>query len=161
MMIKKFNELILNDQTIDKDSVVVTMLQEDIENSLIFQLSREIYRLVYNAEVQKDPNGGLGIFIDQLYIDDVATHFQEVISSRSATLNIDESKMTNDLMDVVKKYYRSTATEEELKSRMVQVKGEDKQSVAFGKIGTIYDLNNIPDWDEFEKLLRKGIKSFS
>lgn len=156
-MVKQFNETILNNSTINKDSVVLTVLREDIENPLIFDLSREIYLLIYNADVHKEANGGLGIFIDQLDIDDVASRFKEVINNLSTTLNVEKSKVTDDLINIVKRYYQDTATEEELNSRVGRVKADNQQGL-LGKVGTIYNLNEFPDWDEFEKLLRKGIK---
>ena len=134
---KKVTEEIEN---YDNICIIKKYIDEVDVFSKLFDLCRLTFETQFNSEIFKDGNGALRNFISNETFAILAKQIEEFIDS----LEEDKSILFNEVLFILKKYYKTTASYKESNRSYF----DDSNDSVLSKVGTMYFLNEI-DWSTF------------
>ncbi|WP_035502442.1 hypothetical protein [Parageobacillus thermoglucosidasius] len=155
MEINSFNELIISDVN-TVNSEIKEYLKENPESGVLYDLCRQTYMLVYNAEISKKGDK-FQIFIPDTEIKKLSEKIVEFAKTLKNSNSIDQD-LIHEIIDILKRYYLKTATNEEIRSRTHLEPPATQDNRPFGVFGTYYDFNRLPNWEEFKERLISFMK---
>lgn len=151
--IKKFNDKIKRDNTLTSKSLVFSKsVQNEDVLSQLYNLCRETFLIQYNAEISKDPTGVFKCFIPNESFEMLGAKIKSFFYTIDVPLTY---KNLDELIEIFKNYYRTTATSEELASKGHLEKGNNN-SPGLAVISTYYNFTDI-DWDMFETGIKESV----
>jgi len=127
----------------------IPLLQQYLRDETIldkfYSLCRQTYLTQYSAKPVPLDNGGFGYYILEEAFTKLRNHIDDFIKGLS---NENTTKLYQELLLALDKYYAETATHEETSSRSYIDYNQSNER--FGHIGTYYNFDQI-DWNYFKK----------
>lgn len=147
----EFYQHILSDKQEYDDDIIITLLQEDEENSDFYLLCREFVNLAITSERYhdkiKNEVSALYKFAD---IDELAKSVKRFVDKYSK-INVETTLI------MIKHRYKDAITHKEYSENAGKVPNE-KMTGQFGFISTFYDFTDITCWDQITRHIIEKIK---
>ena len=153
MSLEDFKEKLVNDsEVLEKLEILPKYLDDEKVVHQLYDLCRKTYITQYSSRFFKNDDGTIVSFTPHEDFERLGIHIEYFINQLGEK---DLNKTFDEVLILLKEYYISTATSDEISKRTYEERSDDKKQ-HFGVYGTYYDLNQI-DWNFFSKGIKENI----
>ncbi|WP_026881335.1 hypothetical protein [Clostridium akagii] len=141
---------------------LIEILKQGINSDKLYNALRSIYLIAFNSKpINNGDNNKVQVVHQFSDMDNAVVKIKELILEydRNNFITGETTNRIESCLNLLKKYYTLSATNEEINSKSGMVKNENYNNQICGVIGTYYNFNDIPNdsWVDIKKYIMERI----